>query len=459
MLNRQLNDDTITALSTPPGIGGIAVVRISGEKSLQIINKLLPKSRHLSSKSHGIATPATIIDEKSQEPIDEVIVTYFRGPNSYTTEDLVEISCHGGLYVQGILLELITDLGARVAEPGEFTKRAFLGGRIDLSQAEGVADIIAAKVESAHKSSLLQIQGNIKRSVKSLRSRIIEIAALIEAELDFSEDEIEHTSNKKLAEMIKALHADALGLLQNYGYGKILREGALVPIIGKPNAGKSSLLNAILNSDRAIVTPTPGTTRDTIEEEVELGGYLIRLVDTAGLRESGDNIEQIGIDKSISRLESADLTVWLLDRSTPIENEDLAIFERLEGKNYITIESKVDLERDASFSPQKNGFNIECSISSLTGEGMEALGEKIAERVSEISSGEAAIITNARHANAIKLGAASLQMAVEAAKEGRGGEYLAVDLREAMDHLGELTGEVTTDDILNEIFGKFCVGK
>ena len=259
--------------------------------------------------------------------------------------------------------------------------------------------------------------------------------------------------------MIKALHTDALGLLQNYGYGKILREGALVPIIGKPNAGKSSLLNAILNSDRAIVTPTPGTTRDTIEEEVELGGYLIRLVDTAGLRESGDNIEQIGIDKSISRLESADLTVWLLDRSTPIENEDLAIFERLEGKNYITIESKVDLERDASFSPQKNGFNIECSISSLTGEGMEALGEKIAERVGEISSGEAAIITNARHANAIKLGAASLQMAVEAAKEGRGGEYLAVDLREAMDHLGELTGEVTTDDILNEIFGKFCIGK
>ena len=169
MLNRQLNDDTITALSTPPGIGGIAVVRISGEKSLQIINKLLPKSKHLSSKSHGIATPATIIDGKSQEPIDEVIVTYFRGPNSYTTEDLVEISCHGGLYVQGMLLELITDLGARVAQPGEFTKRAFLGGRIDLSQAEGVADIIAAKVESAHKSSLLQIQGNIKRSVKSLR--------------------------------------------------------------------------------------------------------------------------------------------------------------------------------------------------------------------------------------------------------------------------------------------------
>ena len=459
MLNRQLNEDTITALSTPPGIGGIAVVRISGEKSLQIINKLLLKSRHLSSKSHAIATPATIIDGRSEEPIDEVIVTYFRGPNSYTTEDLVEISCHGGLYVQGKLLELITGLGARIAQPGEFTMRAFLGGRIDLSQAEGVADIIAAKVESAHKSSLLQIQGNIKRSVKSLRSGIIEIAALIEAELDFSEDEIEHTSNKKLAEMIEGAHKEARELLLNYGYGKILREGALVPIIGKPNAGKSSLLNAMLNSERAIVTPTPGTTRDTIEEEIELEGYLIRLVDTAGLRESGDDIEQIGIDKSLSSLESADLIVWLLDGSTPIEKEDIAIFEKLEGKNYITIESKIDLERDDSFSPEKNGFGIECSISSLTGEGLEALGEKIAERIAGFNSGEAAIITNARHANAINLGAASLQRAIEAANEGRGGEYLAVDLREAMDHLGELTGEVTTEDILNEIFGKFCIGK
>lgn len=459
MGDHRTNEDTISALSTPPGIGGIAVIRISGSESLKIVNKLLPKNRAISKKSHKIATLCSISDPATGDVIDSAVITFFRGPDSYTSEDLVEISCHGGLYVQAKLLELLTELGSRIADPGEFTKRAFLGGKIDLSQAEAVADLISAKVKRSHESSILQMRGSLKDEVSDIRNKLVELSALIEAELDFSDEEIDRTSNNQIADLINALLEKSDTILNNYKFGKIVREGAIIPIVGKPNAGKSSLLNAILDNERAIVTPVPGTTRDSIEEEVDIGGYLVRLVDTAGVRFSDDSVEKMGVERSLSYIESSDLIIWLLDRSTPIIDEDLEIMRLLEGKNFIAVESKTDINRHSGFEPLKQNIDVNLSVSSTTNDGLDVLTTAIIEKLENIDLGEPILLTNARQAAALKNGAESLKEALKSTKEGASGELIAVDLRNAMNHMGEITGEITTDDILNEIFGRFCIGK
>ena len=350
MGNHTTNEDTISALSTPRGIGGIAVVRLSGPQSLSIANKLLPKNKLISDKSHKTATVATILDPTTGDILDDAVITFFRGPDSYTAEDLVEISCHGGHYVQAKLLDILTGLGSRIAEPGEFTKRAFLGGKLDLSQAEAVADLIAAKVEKSHKSSILQMHGSLKSQVADLRNKLVELSALIEAELDFSDEEIDLTPNIKIAESINSLVNKTISILDNYKFGKIIRDGAVIPIVGKPNAGKSSLLNAILDTERAIVTPIAGTTRDTLEEEVDIGGYLVQLIDTAGVHYSDGAIEKMGIERSLSIIETADLIIWLLDRSSPISDEDLKLMSILRGKNVLAVESKSDVDMHSEFT-------------------------------------------------------------------------------------------------------------
>ena len=459
MGNRHTNEDTISALSTPRGIGGIAVVRLSGPKSLNIVNKLLPKSNLLSTKSHKTATVSTIIDPTTGDILDDAIITFFRGPDSYTAEDLVEISCHGGHYVQSKLLGILTGLGSRIAEPGEFTKRAFLGGKIDLSQAEAVADLIAAKVEKSHKSSIIQMRGSLKAETADLRNKLVELSALIEAELDFSDEEIDLTPNIKIAESINSLVDKTNSILGNYKFGKIIRDGAVIPIVGKPNAGKSSLLNAILDTERAIVTPIPGTTRDTLEEEVNIGGYLVQLIDTAGVHNGEGIIEQMGIERSLSIIDTADLVIWLLDRSTPISEEDTELMALLHGKNILAVESKSDVDAHSEFSPIERNIEIELSISSLTGNGLNDLMTAIIGKLESIDTGEPLLITNARQTAALKNGADSLKEALKSARESASGELIAVDLRNAMNHLGEITGEITTDDVLNEIFGKFCIGK
>ena len=459
MGNRPTNEDTISALSTPPGIGGIAVVRLSGPNSLNIVNKLLPKSKSLSNKSHRMATVATIIDPNTGDILDDAVITFFRGPDSYTSEDLVEISCHGGHYVQAKLLEILTGLGSRIADPGEFTKRAFLGGKLDLSQAEAVADLIAAKVEKSHKSSILQMRGSLKAEVTDLRNKLVELSALIEAELDFSDEEISLTPNSKITELINSLADKTNTILGNYKFGKIIREGAVIPIVGKPNAGKSSLLNAILDTERAIVTPIPGTTRDTLEEEVDIGGYLVQLIDTAGVHISDDSIEKLGVERSLSVIEAADLIIWLLDRSAPISDEDLELMALLRGKNVIAVESKTDVDRHSEFTPMERNIDIDISLSSHTGEGLKALMGAIIEKLETMDHGEPLLITNARQAAALKKGAESLKEALKSARDSASGELIAVDLRNAMNYLGEITGEITTDDVLNEIFGRFCIGK
>ncbi len=453
------DDDTIVALSTPPGLGGLAVVRLSGSESVSILNKLLPPNKRISSKSHGRALVTTISDPSTGETIDEVVLTFFKAPHSYTTEDLVEISCHGGEYVQGQILKLSTAAGARIADPGEFTKRAFLGGRIDLSQAEAVADLISAKVKSAHRFSILQMQGALKERTSFLRSKIVELSALIEAELDFSDDEIVPTPKEVIAEKINQVLAGIQLITDNYGYGKIVRNGAIVPIIGKPNVGKSSLLNSLLAEERAIVTETPGTTRDSIECSVDVDGFLVRLIDTAGIRNAGESVEKLGIEKTFEQIQSADLILWLLDRSSPLGEDDLYIHTELKNREYITIESKSDLPRHKSFDPEKQNITPDLAISNPTGEGLHELSILISSRLRKYDAGEDAIITNARQAAALSKSEKSLKMALESTINNVGNEFISVDIRDAMNYLGEITGEITTDDVLNEIFGRFCIGK
>ena len=452
-------DDTIVALSTPPGLGGIAVVRLSGTESVSITNKLLPSNKRISAKSHGKALVTTISDPSTGDTIDEVVVTFFKAQHSYTTEDLVEISCHGGEYVQSQILYLSTNAGARIAEPGEFTKRAFLGGRIDLSQAEAVADLISAKVKSAHRFSILQMQGALKERTSSLRREIVELSALIEAELDFSDDEITPTPKNVIAEKIDQVLIGIQQVSGNYGYGKIIRNGAIVPIIGKPNAGKSSLLNALLAEERAIVTETPGTTRDIIECPVDIEGFLVRLIDTAGIRSSSESVEKLGVDKTFEQIRSADLILWLIDKSSPIEEDDLNIYAELKNRNYIVLESKSDLSRHKSFNPDRHDIKPDLAISSQTGEGLHELSSNIATKLRSLDAGEDALITNARQAAAFSKSEKALKRALSSTLDGAGNEFISVDIRDAMIYLGEITGEITTDDVLNEIFSRFCIGK
>jgi len=413
----------------------------------------------ISQKSHGKALVTSINDPSTGDTIDEVVVTFFKALHSYTTQDLVEISCHGGEYVQGQILNLSTAAGARIAEPGEFTKRAFLGGRIDLSQAEAVADLISAKVKSTHRISILLMQGALKERTFFLRSIIVELSALIEAELDFSDDEITPTPKRVIAEKINQVLEGIRLITENHGYGKIIRNGAIVPIIGKPNAGKSSLLNALLAEERAIVTETPGTTRDTIECPVDIDGFLVRLIDTAGIRHAGKSVEKLGIKKTYEQIQSADLILWLLDRSSPFQEDDMIIYSELKNRDYIALESKSDLPRHVSFNPEKQNIEPDLAISSQSGEGLRELSSLISKRLKSYDAGEDALITNARQAAALSKSEKALKMALSSTLNDAGNEFISVDIRDAMNYLGEITGEITTDDVLNEIFGRFCIGK
>jgi len=455
-------DDTITAISTPIGEGGISVLRISGNKTFGVVENIFFKDKK--GEKIFIASGVTshtihfgyIIDEGSV--IDEVLVSIFKEPNSYTGEDLVEISSHGGVYLVQRILSLILSKDIRHAEPGEFTKRAFLNRKIDLSQAEAVVDLIKAKTDSAHLSSIKQLEGSLSEFVNKARQDIIDFTSLIELELDFAEEDLEFVKKDELKRKIEKLMSRIDGILESYITGKIIREGVNLVIAGKPNSGKSSLFNYLLKTNRAIVSTVPGTTRDYIEESLNIKGVLFNLIDTAGLRFSSDELESEGIKRSFEKIEEADLILYLVDSSEEekLVNECLDYYKKnFDEKKSLILFSKIDITKDDF---KKEGIKV----SLYKDDTIEKLKEEmVAKAVSEDVRKKAGdiILTNLRHKICLENVVSSLGNAVKTIDENLSGEFVSVDLRNSLNYLGEITGEVTNEDLLNNIFRKFCVGK
>ncbi|MEW6416984.1 MAG: tRNA uridine-5-carboxymethylaminomethyl(34) synthesis GTPase MnmE [Nitrospirota bacterium] len=458
------NDDTIAAISTPLGEGGIGIVRLSGKDSIQIAEKIFssPKNKTLKdSKSHRVIY-GYIRDPLSDKEIDEVLITIMRSPYSYTREDVVEINCHGGMVALRKTLELVLKHGASLAEPGEFTKRAFINGRIDLSQAEAVLDLIRSKTDESRRIAIEQLQGGLSEKITALRDRLTELCAHVEAYIDFPEDEIETASKKDMLETMKDIDRELQTLLKTYEEARFFREGLSTAIVGRPNVGKSSLLNALLKKDRAIVTESPGTTRDVIEEYLNINGLPLRIMDTAGIRDVQDVVEKEGVKRSLQSIEDADLVIAVFDRSEPLKEEDYEVLEKIKDKNTIVVLNKCDLPAaidENSFS----SFIIHPSslISAIRGDGLEGLKNKIFESYLKDwkEEREGVVITNLRHKIAIEDTKTSLDRAVSALIENQPLEILALELRDSLDRLGEIVGAVTTEDILNKIFNDFCIGK
>jgi tRNA modification GTPase len=456
-------EDTIAAISTPLGEGGIGVVRISGKDSIKIAGKIFKGERPVDQLSSHRVSYGEIVDSETNEVVDEVLLTVFAAPKSYTAENLVEISCHGGQLVLTRVLEQALKCGARLAEPGEFTLRAFINGRIDLSQAEAVAEVIRAKTDLGLKLAFKHLKGDLSEKINSYRDKLIDILARLEVEIDFSEEDIVPLDRNKVSEEIDSIQRDLKSLLATYDEGKILKEGLNVVIVGKTNVGKSSLLNALLKEDRAIVTPIPGTTRDTISEFVNFGGVPVRLVDTAGYRISEDTIELEGIRRTKIEMDEADLLLLVIDTSMEIDDEDLDLKKQLRKGRFLTVFNKIDIA--PSDLLRKNEKRIEekqvIKVSALNGEGLEELKQKIgtASLALKKDRTQGVIISSLRHKDALSRAKRSLRLARKSLKKGISSEFVALDVMAALGAIGEVVGKTVTDDILNKIFSEFCIGK
>jgi tRNA modification GTPase len=454
--------DTIVALSTPPGLSGIGIVRLSGPNARQIAASLFRPAR----PHKPVADQPTysllyghVMDGAAQ--VDEALLGVMRAPHTYTTQDVVEINCHGGLIPLRRTLELCLRAGARLADPGEFTRRAFYFGRVDLAQAEAVADLIAARTDEAAQAALAQLSGRLSARIADLRSGLVGLLAHLEAQLDFGEDDLAPLGAPELAERLAALAAEVAELLRSSEQGKLLRQGVRVALVGRPNVGKSSLMNALLGEERVIVTPFPGTTRDTIEETVNIHGVPVVLVDTAGLREAGDAVEQAGVDRARRALAEADLVVLLLDRSAPLQPDDRDLLGTLPADRTVVVLNKCDLPPALPVGQASRLSSEAVEISALTPAGLDRLRESIAERIGvtgQRGTGEV-IVTSVRHQQALQGALEALERARSGAERGATEEYLAEDLRAALASLGEITGATSREEIINEIFEKFCVGK
>ncbi|QQR86423.1 MAG: tRNA uridine-5-carboxymethylaminomethyl(34) synthesis GTPase MnmE [Flavobacteriales bacterium] len=448
-----LEQDTICALSTPPGTGGIAVLRLSGPDALRIARACSDLSQNI------VARMAYFCRFKDAEGgIDEGLLTWFRAPSSYTGEDVVELSVHGSPYIAQRLLEALSAAGARTARPGEFTLRAFLNRKLDLSQAEAVADLIASSSRAAHKLALQQLRGGYSERIEGLRQKLIDFCALIELELDFSEEDVEFARRDDLLELLNELMGICNDLINSFRYGNAVRQGVPVAIIGAPNSGKSTLLNALLQEDRAIVSDIPGTTRDTVEETITIGGVLFRFIDTAGIRSTEDTIEKLGIERSFKKAREASIVVYLGDATVVNESafrtQASLLREQIgSGPQLIPVLNKVDL-------PEARRGSAVMHISARSGEGLDELKDAFIEHVQALQESDGGlVVTNARHVEALGNARHALHDARQAMANGVSGEFLATDLRRAQHHLGEITGRITPDDILGSIFGKFCIGK
>lgn len=455
--------DTICGIATPVGEGGISIIRVSGNKSLELISRIfkgINSSKITDMKTYTMKY-GHIFNRETGDKIDEVIISYMKGPRSYTAEDVVEINCHGGTVTTNNVLEEVIKAGGRLAEPGEFTKRAFLNGRIDLTQAEAVMDIIRAKTDLAAKSAIIQSSGFLSKEIKKLKEYLLEVLSLIEYTVDFTEDDEE--SDPSVPIKIEGQLEDAIkemnSLLKSSNEGKIIREGLNVAIVGKPNVGKSSLLNALLKEKRAIVTDIPGTTRDIIEEYISLDGIPIKIIDTAGIREANDIVEKIGIDKSKEKIEQADLVVLVLDVSRELDNEDKKIIEYINGKNYIVLLNKTDLDVKLN-NDEINNLNNKINISALTGFGVDDLKDKIKEMFFDGKiENQSLIISNNRHKQALIRAVENCNEALERVKLNEYLDLISIYVTAALKSLGEITGSEIEVDLINKIFSEFCVGK
>lgn len=464
-------EDTIVAVSTPHGMGGIAVVRVSGGGTLAVVGKVWQGKDLASVPSHTAHLGNLIMADGSV--LDNAVATVFRGPNSFTGEDTVEFSLHGSKWIQREAVRLLVEAGARVAHPGEFTRRAFVNGRLDLAQAEAVADVIAASSRASHKLALQQLSGSFSQKLRQLRQSLIDLASLLELELDFSEEDVEFADRTKL----KAITSDTLAMMRkladSYSSGKAFKEGVPVVIAGSPNAGKSTLLNVLLNEEKAIVTDIPGTTRDIIEDTKEIEGVLFRFYDTAGLRESEDRVEMIGIEKAKDAISKASIVLWVIDASLDeevirkeieavnvnysahLDKKHLVLFNKTD-RSYETFDSCVSWLSEQILNFPENVLRI----SAKNADGINNLQERLVTlSKSEYDPENEMIVTNARHYEALLAGSKTLERVKEGLDSGLSADLIAQDLREALHHLSELTGEVSTDTLLSTIFSRFCIGK
>lgn len=456
-------DDTIAAIATAPGEGGIGIIRISGERSLSVAEEIFRSMSGKLIKDYKTRTLVygNIVD--GDKVIDEVLVAYMKGPNSYTAEDVIEINCHGGFISVKKILELILSKDVRLAEQGEFTKRAFLNGRIDLSQAEAIIDVIKAKTDMAHEVAQNQLEGSLSNKIKDLRMKVTEVLAHLEVAIDFSEEDVEEITYQTLEEKARELKNEIKKLYDTAESGKILRDGLKTVIVGKPNVGKSSLLNSILGENRAIVTDIPGTTRDVIEEFVNIKGIPLKIVDTAGIRETEDVVEKIGVEKSKESFNSADLVIMVLDSSRQLSDEDLEILANLENKKTIVLLNKTDLEQKIEEDKIRQYVDNDSiiRISALKHEGIEQIHDKIESMVykGSIKNTSSVVITNSRHKDALLRAYESINDAISAIEQNLPYDFIEVDFKNIWDYLGYINGDTVKEDLLDTIFSNFCIGK
>ena len=460
------NQDTIVAIATPVGSGAISVIRLSGSKSLSYcMSHFKPSKKGLSAKNIESSKLYLGNFMADDQIIDEVLISYFKSPASYTTEDIIEISCHGSEFIQQKIIEILIIAGARAADPGEFTLRAFLNGRIDLSQAEAVADLIASQSDSSHRIALNQMRGGISDKISILRQKLLDFASLIELELDFSEEDVEFANREQFFSLITELQEELSLLINSFSMGNVIKQGIPVAIIGKPNVGKSTLLNVILNEEKAIVSHIPGTTRDAIEDTIILSGYRFRFIDTAGLRQSDDVIEKIGIERTYDKIDQATIILYVCDISNlskeKIENvlEEFRNYIQDESKHFVLVANKIDkLSQPPSYLQDILELDT-VFVSAKRKENINLLTDILVRTVKKFNITNDVIVSNSRHYQALVNANNAMRQVEEGFNNNVPTDLIAIDIRQALHELGTITGEITTDEVLGNIFGKFCIGK
>ncbi|BAO77081.1 GTPase and tRNA-U34 5-formylation enzyme TrmE [Winogradskyella sp. PG-2] len=461
-----MHDDTIVALATPSGSGAIAIIRLSGNAAIEIASRNFKSvsNKVLSQQSTHTIHLGHIIDQT--RTIDEVLISIFKNPNSYTGENVVEISCHGSSYIQQEIIQLFLRQGCRMATAGEFTLRAFLNGKLDLSQAEAVADLISSDNEASHQIAIQQMRGGFSSEIAKLREELLNFASLIELELDFAEEDVEFADRTQFKELIERINFVLKRLIDSFAVGNVIKNGIPVAIVGEPNVGKSTLLNALLNEDRAIVSEIAGTTRDTIEDEISIGGIGFRFIDTAGIRDTEDVVESIGIKKTFEKIEQSQVVIYLFDSKSSINNLETVKLEIEKIKNkhpqkpLLIIANKIDQLEDIQLAKLSTEIDNIQLLSAKTGFGVEQLTDSLLNLINTgaLRNNET-IVTNSRHYDALLKAFEEIQKVQHGLETGLSGDLLAIDIRQALYHFGEITGEITNDDLLGNIFANFCIGK